>query len=269
MPLVLGRHHPLIRRLRRLRRDAALRREEGVYLSEGLHLAREALRRQAAIELFVISPALERHAEGPALVQRVRELGLPCESVGDSVLGDLQDARSPQPVLALLRRPERRLDDCLSAGRDDAFFVVAVGLQDPGNLGAMLRTADAAGASAFFAAGTSADLYHPRAVRAGMGSHFALPTMQVELAELQGALSRRGIRSAGSDPREGTDYRRAALDPPLALFLGGEGAGLEESLLAGMELRLRIPMQHGVESLSVNAAATLLAFEIARRRGEE
>jgi TrmH family RNA methyltransferase len=149
---------------------------------------------------------------------------------------------------------------------DEGLIVVAHGVQDPGNLGSLLRTADAAGAAAFFLTGEAADLTHPRALRATMGSIFRLPAAPAPSDRIVEALRRRGFRTVGSSPSSPVAYHVERWTGPLALFLGGEGGGLPVELLSRLDASVGIPMRRGVESLSVGAAAAVLLFEAARQR---
>lgn len=262
----IGRHHPLVRRLRALRRDGQLRKAESVLVAEGIHLVREALRHRAVLECVVVSPKLQRHEDGKALLREVADHRAPCHEVADSVLESIQDARSPQPVLALVRRPVWPDAAGFTPDGTPSLLVAACGLQDPGNLGTLLRTADAAAAGTCFVCGDSADVFHPRAVRATMGSIFRLPVLRAEPRELLGRLRARGIAALGADPSGGTDYRDSDLTRPVALFFGSEAAGLPRELLKSLDERLHIPLRAGVDSLSVAAAAAVLLFEAARQR---
>jgi TrmH family RNA methyltransferase len=262
----VGRHHPLVRRLRGLRRDVRRRELEGVFVAEGIHLVSEALAARAPVELVAFSPRLLRKTEGNALLREVEGRGLPCMEAADSVLDSVQDARSPQPVLAVVGRTRWPLDVGLSGGDPASWVVVAFGLQDPGNLGALVRTTDGAGAAACYVCGESVDPYHPRAVRATMGSIFRVPTPRVELSELLRLLRDRGVRTIGTSPCADISYLECDLSRPVALFFGREGSGLPEELAARLDERVHIPLRTGVESLSVGAAAAVLLFEAARQR---
>ena len=266
MVRALGRHHPTIRRIRALGRDPSRRRAESVLIAEGHHLAREALTSGARIELVVVAPELERTAEGRELRDLIDDRALDCVETTATVLESLQDARAPQPILMLVHRPRGSVDDALGAGDETPLVAVALGVQDPGNLGGLVRTADAAGAAACFVGEGCADPYHPRAVRATMGSVFRLPLFPEPGAETIRRLRQRDVRLVGTDPRQGVDYHRAALGGATALFFGGEGAGLRESWRAAMDAWVRVPMRASVESLSVGAAAAVLLFEAARQR---
>jgi len=262
----LGRHHRWIRRLRALRRDAALRRADGLFIAEGYHLAREALACAAPIELAVIAPRALERAEGRALVAALERRHVPLHSAADAVVDGLQDARSPQPMLLVVRLEAASLDAVLDQGAPPALIAVTTGVQDPGNLGTLLRSADAAGGTALVATGSGADLHHPRAVRASMGSIFRMPACSAEVETMLSALQRRGVRCLAANPATGTPYDACDLTSPTAIFLGGEGAGLDTAMAERLDERIRIPLRPGVESLSVGAAGAVLLFEAARQR---
>ncbi len=264
---MLGRNHSLVRKLRALRRDGDLRRSERLFIAEGRHLAQEALSKEAPVQLFLISPRMRERTEDAALLERIAAAGLPLEETTDAVLDGLQDARSPQPIVAVVAMPESSIERLLGPLPERPLVAVAHGVQDPGNLGSIMRSADAAGASAFAVTGEGADLHHPRTVRATMGSIFSLPAAHADAGALRALLRERGIRALGTSPDSSTPYTDADLCGPLALFFGSEGEGLPGELLESLDGTLAIPMRKGVESLSVGAAAAVVLFEAARRRG--
>ncbi len=261
-----GRGHPSVRRIRALRRSGALRQAEGVVLAEGIHLAEEALAARAPVEIAWVSPRLSATEAGASLRARLERVAEELHEVEDARLDSLQDARSPQPVLLLVRRPLDPLARALSGRGGVPLVAIAVGVQDPGNLGALVRTADAAGATGFVATGDGADLLHPRAVRATTGSVFRLPLARADAEELPGVLRAAGLLTVAAGPRAATDFRIVDWTRPTALLLGGEGSGLPEALLEAADERTSIPTHPGVESLSVGAAAAVLLFEARRQR---
>jgi TrmH family RNA methyltransferase len=263
---VISRHHALARRLRALRRDPALRAQEGVLVAEGIHLAGEALRSQAKIEEGVIAPRLLATPEGREIAGLLRDAGVPIHEATDAAIDTLQDARSPQPVVLLVRREAHTLAEVFDPGRGVPMVVVACGIQDPGNLGALMRTAEAAGGTGFIATSGSADLGHPRTVRATMGSIFRLPSVEAADGEAVEAAASRGIVRVGTAARDGAPYDRFDWNRPIAVFLGSEGAGLPGSIIAKLDAIVTIPMRAEVESLSVGAAGAVLLFEAARAR---
>jgi len=264
---VLGRQHPTIRRLRVLRRDPARRRAESVLVAEGIHLAQEALATsRASVELVVLSPELGRTEEGRRLIAALRQSEVRCFETSDSVIQSLQDARSAQPILAVVRRPRWPPDSGLETAQPGALLAVAHGIQDPGNLGSLVRTLHAAGGTACFVDPGCADPFHPRAVRAGMGSMLRLPVLSEPTADLLPRLRERGIALLGADAAGEQEYQDCDLARSVAIFFGGEGRGLPPELLAELDETVRVPLQSGVDSLSVGAAAAVLLFEAARQR---
>ena len=263
---MISRSHPVARRLRALRKDPALRASEGVFVAEGTHLAEEALASFAEVEVAVVGAGLGESAAGRTLWQRMRESGITVEQAADATMAGLQDARSPQPVVLVCRRKIWSLRDVVSGRGRTPLVVVACGVQDPGNLGALMRTAEAAGATGFAAASGSADVLHPRAVRATMGAIFRMSATEAPLDDILDGAEVAGLRLVGADARVGDSYDGWAWTSPLALLLGAEGSGLPDRARRRIAAHVRIPMAPGIESLSVGAAAAVLLFEAARAR---
>jgi TrmH family RNA methyltransferase len=149
--------------------------------------------------------------------------------------------------------------------RSGTLALVLESVQDPGNLGSIVRSADAAGCQLCFVTGPSVDPYHPRAVRATMGSIFRLPLIRAESDSALRALADDGFELIGADPHDGETYDTCDLTGRVALVLGGESAGLNDAVRARLSRTVRVPMREGVESLSVAAAAAVLLFETARQ----
>jgi RNA methyltransferase, TrmH family len=263
---MISRNHAVSRRLRALKAEPAIRAAEGVLVAEGIHLAQEALASKAAIELGVVSPRLLESAEGRALAAALKQAGVVLHEASDATLDALQDARSPQPVVLVVKRTAWSLDGVIVGRGGLPLVVVACGVQDPGNLGALMRTAEAAGATGFVATSGSADLAHPRAVRATMGAIFRLPAAEGDLDAILDRAVGGGLRLVGAEARDATGYDAFDWTGRVALLLGSEGSGLPDQALRRLAARVSIPMAPGVESLSVGAAAAVLLFEAARAR---
>jgi len=266
---MISRSHPVVRRFRALRRDRALRDRESVLVAEGIHVVSEALDEGASLEVAVAAPRLRATPEGRALWARLQTSGTPLHEAEDGTIEALQDARSPQPVVAVVRRRNTLLAEVLRGRGGEPLLVVTFGVQDPGNLGSLIRTADAAGATGLLATGAGVDLFHPRTVRASMGSLFRLPVVEAGLTEALDGASAAGLTIVGSAPRGGQAYDAVDWRSASALLLGGEGGGLPEEIGARLGARVSIPMAPGVESLSVGAAAAVILFAAARARRTE
>jgi TrmH family RNA methyltransferase len=237
-----------------------------VFLAEGVHLAQEALRCGAEVELAVYSERLTATDEGRTLQRDIERAGIPRARVEDRVLDSLQDAKAPQPVMLLVHRHSRAPGNGIDGTAEAPLVVAAVGIQDPGNLGGLLRTAEAAGATACCVTAGSADPFHPRAVRASAGAIFRLPVHLERESSLVERLRDHGLRLIAADARGGVAYDRCDLTGSVALLLGAEGPGLPAELRAAVDRTVHVPMHAAVDSLSVGAAAAVLLFEAARQR---
>jgi RNA methyltransferase, TrmH family len=260
--IVTSRANPLFKRLRAQREHGD---EDGLCLLEGPRLVEEAL--AAGIELVeaVVSPRALARAQCGTLVALLGSHGVPVRRLHDDLVASLSEAETSQGLLAFARRPafeEDRIFDGVP------LVVLAVGIQDPGNLGGLLRTAEAAGASGAYLADGCADPLSWKGLRGSMGSAFRLPHVRaLAAAEVLDRLDARGIpvlaTAAGADTR----YDEADLVSPVALVFGAEGSGVPAAVAQRARLRLRVPIATSVESLNVSVAAGLLLFEAARQRG--
>ena len=266
-PAIRSRRHPIIRSLRELAGDPAARHRERAFLADGVRLLEEALRRRAPIELAILSPRLGRTPRGRALGAGLRKAARQVEDARDDVLEAVIGSARHQGVAARLPLREAGLRGLLDPQRCP-LLLVAEGIQDPGNLGGLLRVAAAAGASAVIAGPGCADPWNPKAVRASAGAIFHVRVRRHDAPDLVARLGRAGFRRVAAVPHGGKSYDRLGWQRPLALILGAEGAGLEERTLAAVEDRVSIPMDQEMESLNVLAAATLLLYEARRRPGE-
>jgi TrmH family RNA methyltransferase len=179
----------------------------------------------------------------------------------------ISPTRTPVGVVALADRP--RIDPAAAVAGSEPLIVVAVDVQDPGNMGALIRSAEAGGATGVVATTGSADPFGWKALRGAMGSAFRLPIARVADAYDAMTLVRRvaGLRIAATVRSAGIAMNEADLTGALALFVGSEGTGLPDDVVAQAELRITIPMAPPVESLNVAAAAAVLVYEARRQRG--
>jgi TrmH family RNA methyltransferase len=264
--IVRSAQHPALKEARRLDADAAARRREGKAIAWGRHLALEALGADLAIERALLASSLERDEEGRRIAAEIARRGVPVVPVTPALLDGIAAGAADQGVVLVVRRRDRTLDDLL--GRRPGLLLLAHGIQDPGNLGSMIRSAHALGAGALVTLEGSADPWSSRALRAAMGAAFRLPMTASTAAETLPALARAGIRIvAATAATDGAPPDRADLRGPVALLLGREGSGLPRDLVAAASIRVRIPMPGGADSLNVHAAAAILLYEAGRQRG--
>jgi TrmH family RNA methyltransferase len=263
MTRLTSRHHPLVSTCRALarRRDPADPR----MLLDGLHLVQDAHRARLAIETVAMDDATADSPEGTALAQGLAHDGIEIIAVSEGVLAAMSPAASPSGVVAIARRPDSSLGRVLAAGPRPV-VIVALDVQDPGNVGAIARAAEAGGATGLALCGSSADPFGWKALRGSMGSLLRLAVAAgLDWREALGALRERGARIVATEPQGGVSLFDAPLAPPLAFLLGGEGPGLPAEAAAAADLRVSIPMRPPVESLNVAVAAALLVYEAARR----
>ncbi|HUF40247.1 MAG TPA: RNA methyltransferase [Anaerolineales bacterium] len=251
--------NPTIRFIRKLQRSARDRRESGLFVAEGVRLIEEAASSGLAPETVLYTEGLGERGE--ALLDLFRTQGVQPTPVTEPVMAVASDARTPQGLLAVLPIPEGPLPGPVD------FLLVLDEVRDPGNLGAVLRTAAAAGVDGVLIGPGSADPYQPKAVRAGMGAHFRLAVRAAEWPEIEAAVA--GLTVFLADPSAESAYTDADLSVPLALVIGGEahGPGPESARLDPSGLR--IPMPGGTESLNAAVAAGVLVFEVVRQRNRE
>ncbi len=260
------------RQNRRIKDIRALRRSKGDrVLLEGPHLVAEAVASGLALEEVLAAPGFfETSAEGAELRQVLAGLPEPPLEVAPDVLAALADADAPKGLLAVARLPRGGVESLPVV--QGGVYLFLEGLQDPGNLGAVARSAEAAGAAGLALAPGCVHPNHPRALRGSAGSLLRLPAaVGVEAGPLDERLGS-GLaeppRWAALVPREGEALWVAdlAVSEALVLALGAEGPGLSDALLARADLRLTIPLAPPVESLNAAVAAALVLFEIRRRR---
>lgn len=252
METITSRQNPLFKTLRKLESDPAFRRQQGLFVGEGPKLLAEAVKWDAFVHLVVKSP------EGmlpDGISARV------VETPAD-VLASLADTRTPQGVVFTCRLPELTLPDRLPAGR----YLVLDGVQDPGNLGTIWRTADALGASGLLLTGACADPFSPKAVRATMGACFRLPVWQGGGEAVAELLKRSGIPLYATALRADTVDVKAVDLKNAAVVIGSEGRGISEEMLALCEKTLKIPMEPKCESLNAAIAAAIVLWEGYRGR---
>jgi TrmH family RNA methyltransferase len=252
VPRITSRQHPLVMRFRRL----AERREDGSILVDGPHLVDEAL---AAGLPFEAALTDERHA---ALGQRARAAGGAVYDASARVLEAASPVRSPTGIVAIVTWRPRALADAIHPSR---LTIGLVGVQDPGNVGSVIRSADALGGGGVLLLDGSADPGSWKALRGAMGSTFRIPVARGHAAHALDLARDRRIPVLATAAGRGTAIGDADLSPPALVLLGSEGGGLAEGLLARVDRTLSIPMDANVESLNVAVTAALVLWEAGRR----
>jgi len=238
---------------------------EGMLLLDGVHLVQDALAAGVAIEHAAIDVGAAGRGDITRLAAALQAAGVETVTATAPVMGALSPVHSPTGIVALAMRPERDIDEFYKG--QAPVVVIASDVQDPGNLGAIIRVAEAGGASSVLAAGMSADPFGWKALRGSMGSALRLPVDRVdEAARAVAEARKRGCRVVATVPRDGRSLFDAKLTGAIAVLVGGEGPGLSDELIASADERITIPMQAPVESLNAAVSAALIVYEARRQR---
>lgn len=256
--------NPAVQRYRSLR-DPQGRREAGVAAAEGVRLLREALLSGVGIEQVFLSDRVARQPGGEELLERLATGEAAgrweCFSVTAELMERMAFTENPQGALTVFRPRSDALAAVLGAGAGPVVLLERIA--DPGNLGLILRTAEAAGASGVIVSPGTVDPFNPKSVRSSAGSVFRLPVARADIAGAAAAVAAAGFRLFATTPHGGEDYTAARLAGRVGFLLGGEGSGLSPGLLGRFD-GLRIPTGR-VESLNVAMAAGILLFEARRQ----
>lgn len=252
---------PRVRAVAKLTKRSA-RQETGLFLLEGPQAAREALafRPDTVVELFATPTAMERHQDVRAAAE---DAGLEIVFTTEAVLDAMADTVTPQGIVAVARQSPTALKDVFAAS--PRLIAICDEVRDPGNLGTIIRAADAAGADAVVLTGRTVDPYNPKVVRATTGSLFHVPVaVAADLAATVERAHAAGLRVVAADVG-GEDFlsRRDVLAEPTAWLFGNEARGLDAAALGHADLALRLPIYGRAESLNLATAASVCLYETA------
>lgn len=264
-PHVLGAHHPDLSRLRALLRDARRRRAEGAVVLEGARLVGGALDRGARVRRLYVASGGDRGAATSGLEARVAAAGGEVFEVDGRVLGRVASTVTPQPVLAEVDAPPGPPDPWPPpATPESGPVLVLAGVADPGNVGTLVRSAEAAGATAVVRGEGTADPANPKALRASAGAVFGVPIVDApDTAGVLDRLGRAGWTRVGTVPRGGLGPGSGVLDGAVAIVVGSEAHGLGPDVESRLDEHVSIPMAAG-ESLNAAVAGSVVLLEAAR-----
>ena len=251
--------NPQAKLWRGLNKSHAQRAESGLFLAEGEHMAGEAVKTQKARALLISDSAREKYR---ALAETVK--GASVYYLADHVMAALCDAKTPQGVIAVCGYPKE--DTALP---ENASLLVALdGVQDPGNVGTVIRTMDAAGYHGLLMDEKTADPYGPKALRASMGGVFRVPVLRCD--DLPGqlrSLARDGFDIVAGDLHGEPFYQRRKAKNRLCVVIGNEGQGVSPAVFSESTLRLKLPMVGGAESLNAAVAGAIMMYDFLREKG--
>lgn len=250
-----------VKRILKLQKKAKARAQEGVFLVEGLRMVREVPRKRV-IEVYASESFFERHGDILEGLKRITEV------VSDKVFEHMSDTKTPQGVLAVVKRQEYLLEEMLKEKEGKKpFLIVLDNLQDPGNLGTIVRTAEGAGVTGIILSRESVDFYQPKTIRSTMGSVYRMPVLYVEgLEETIKKMKGCGIHVYAAHLDDSRYYDEEDYTEGTAFLIGNEGNGLREEISAAADRKIKIPMYGQVESLNAAMAAGILMYEACRQR---
>jgi RNA methyltransferase, TrmH family len=259
--LVAGRHNALLKELRRAFARGELTRE-GCCAIEGVRIIEEAIRSGLRFRAVFFSKGAQ--GKGTRLLPQI---GAHVETLllEDELFAGAVPSETPQGVAALVHCKQFSLDDILARAQAGPVLAIA-GIQDPGNLGTIVRSAEAFGAAGVILGEGTVSPFNPKVVRASAGSLFRMAVVQAALKATIPALRQRGLRLVATSSHKGTALYETNLSRPLALFIGSEGAGLPRDLAGEMDEFITIPHAPRVESLNAGVAASIVLYEAARKR---
>lgn len=240
------------------------RDRQGLTLIDGVRETMRALQGGAVLREAFVLPELLSEAEAKALLERLLEESIPVLSVGKEAFERLAYGDRLDGVVAVAETPLRRLSDLELPS--DPLIAVVEGVEKPGNLGAILRTADGAGLSAVIVAESATDLFNPNIIRASLGTVFAVPVCVASTGEVLAWLRERGIAILAARVGGSVDYTEAEYTGAVAIALGSEARGLSDAWTELARASIHVPMMGVADSLNVSATAAVLFYEAIRQR---
>lgn len=257
--MITSRNNPMIKEIRSLQQRKG-RERRGLFFAEGIRIIAEAVELGAEIELGVVAAELLDSSFAAGLVEIMRTRGIPILEVSGDIFASLSRKDGPQGIGAIIRQRWETLADVeLGAGLG---WIALHEVQDPGNLGTILRTADAVGGSGVILVGPATDPYDPAALRASMGAIFSQRLVRATPQQLLDWKQAYGYPLVGTSDAATADYHRVGYPVPLVLFMGSERQGLTPDELAACDLMVRIPQVGRSDSLNLAVATGVVLYEI-------
>lgn len=238
------------------------RKETGLFVMEGLRSVKDALAAGWVPEYFMVSDSFLHQPEGEQLAVVISETKAAGYRVTDALMKKMAETETPQGLLCVFHQPVHDVNIIIH--NPEGFWLVLDRIQDPGNLGTLIRSAEAAGVSGVFLTHGSTDPYNAKALRAGTGAVLHLPVVELsqEQSDCQFLLDA-GVHMVGAALERGEPYGQVAYQRPMALVIGNEANGIARTLLVKVESRVTVPMRGRLQSLNAAIAGSILLFHIA------
>lgn len=272
--MITSNANPKVKQVIQWQNKARERRKDGVFLAEGIKMFEEApvdwIREVYVSETMETGIFYYNKEETETDVQRKKRIRdklqqTNYETVSDDIFVRMSDTKTPQGMLTVLRQPAYDLEELLKS--PNPLFLVVENLQDPGNLGTIIRTGEGAGVTGVFMSSGTVDIFNPKTIRATMGSVYRVPFLYVtDMSEVMDKLKKYGIHTYAAQPLGTAYYDSFSFCEPTAFLIGNEGNGLTRQLSDMADSCLKIPMEGKVESLNAAVSASLLMYEAHRQR---
>lgn len=255
--MITSAQNPKIKLTRALQGRSKERREAGAFLAEGVRLIEDAARANWDFRFVLYDETLSER--GCAQVESLTSKGIEVEEISSTLMKSLSDTETPQGMIAVLNNCQ------LPIANHPDFILIPDQIRDPGNLGALLRSAAAAGVQAAIIPPETTDAFAPKVLRAGMGAHFRLPIRSMTWDEIEQTIKLEGLQVFLAD-MDGQSCWKTDLHLPLVLIVGGEADGASQFAREAATGKVKIPMRGSIESLNAGAAGSVLMFEVMRQR---
>jgi TrmH family RNA methyltransferase len=260
--MITSKQNQFIKRLKKLNSDRRYRRKEGLFIAEGIHLVEEAISSACNIQSFIFTSDFLKHSLAGDLVNKIRQEHIETVEVTKECYLSFSHLKSPEGVCVLVdNKGHVAKDDILK----HKLLLIIDEVQDPGNMGALIRTGEAAGFDAVLLIDACADIYHPAVLRASMGSVFRMDIIRLSFDECCNVLINSAHVLVAAVADGVSDFREVEFNEPLALIVGSEGRGVSTQFLDMADVTVKIPMAGNIESLNAGVAGALMMYEIARK----
>ncbi len=246
-------------------KQSKMRKQKGLFVVEGSRMVSEVP--AALLQELYLSESFAKKKENLPIIEKLTaptkgRPGLEPVLVSDTVFAKMSDTMHPQGILAVATQPSYNIEDLLTGNT----YLVLENVQDPGNVGTLLRTSEAAGADALFLSAGCADLFNPKTVRSTMGAIFRVPFFYYEeIRSFLVKLDAHGISTYAACLEGSEEYTKVSYGEKCAILIGNEGAGLSKAAKEGSRFRVRIPMEGQVESLNASVSGALFLYEVKRQ----
>lgn len=255
--------NPVIKEVRSLKNKSD-REDKGLYFIEGTRFVSEAFKENAGIRYTIFSETFLSGGSSAELTGAAEQKGIASYEVPDNLFGSISDTRNPQGILAVLELEKKLLRE-MSIG--EGTLILLDNISDPGNMGTIIRTADAAGCAGVVVSDGCADIYNPKVLRSTMGSIFHIPVCYGgSIAEMMQSVKRKGFQLCASHLEGSVSIYEADLSGNTALIIGSEAGGISAETVKNADLLVKIPMAGLAESLNASVAAGVMMFEAMRQR---